>query len=47
MRTAAVISMLLFGVLTSVNASAKDNELVFASDFEGNRLSQPWSWIMG
>ncbi|BDA61453.1 hypothetical protein HG547_03555 [Shewanella sp. DNRA4] len=47
MRTAAVISMLLFGMLTSVNASAKDNELVFASDFEGNRLSQPWSWIMG
>lgn len=46
MRTAAVISM-LFGVLTSVNASAKDNELVFASDFEGNRLSQPWSWLMG
>lgn len=47
MRTTAVISMLLLGVLTTVNASAKENELVFASDFEGNRLSQPWSWIMG
>lgn len=47
MRTHAVIFTLLLGVFSQISANAKENELVFASDFEGNPLAQPWSWIMG
>lgn len=47
MRTTAVRLMLLLGVLMTGYAKANSTELVFASDFEGDRLAQPWSWLMG
>ncbi len=44
-RRVAAIFALAFGSMGSI--CAQENELVFASDFEGDRLSQPWSWLMG
>ncbi len=38
---------LFIGLLMSSHAHAQKNQLVFASDFEGNPLTQPWAFIMG